>query len=256
METSDGRPKGSARILDVLDAFVDLAGPVALRDLAEHLELPKSSVHRLLAILKDAGYVAQDPLTERYELGTQAFRLGATALRSHSLAQVAHPFLRALVEKTGESVHLATRDQDRTLIVDRLESDLQIIRAVSPVGARTPLHATGAGKALLAWLSEDERGALIARLPLERRTPRTITEPAALERELAATRARGYAIDDEESLLGVRCVAVPIRDVRGRPVASISITAPKQRVPRERLTELASLAKETAEEISLRYGGR
>jgi DNA-binding IclR family transcriptional regulator len=247
--------KGSARLLDVLDAFIELnRETVALRDIAEHLQLPKSTVHRLLAILRNARYVDQEEQTDRYRLGNRAFRLGAVAIQNNSLARVAHPFLQALVEKTGESVHLASLDGDRALVLDRVESNLQIIRAVSLVGSRSPLHSTGVGKAILAWLPDAEREQLLARLDLRRITPNTITDRDVLEQELAKARGVGYVVDDGESLTDVRCIAVPIRNVRQRLVGSLSITAPMHRLPRERIPEFASLARAIAEEISVRYG--
>jgi IclR family acetate operon transcriptional repressor len=247
--------KGSARILDLLDALCDTDGPVALGQIARAVRLPKSTVHRLLGILQAGGYVEREPDTDRYGLGIRAFRLGAVALRNNSLLQVAHPYLKKLANQTGESVHLATRDDTRVLILDRVESDLQMIRAVSPVGARTPLHATGVGKALLATLPDFDLQDLFERLELRPLTARTITDPTVLLHELAEIRARGYAIDNGESLDEVRCVAVAIRDIRRRPVAVLSITAPAHRLPPERIPELAALACATAEGISLRYGG-
>jgi IclR family acetate operon transcriptional repressor len=251
--TEVGDRKGAARLLDVLDAFVELNGPVTLSDLAERLQLPKSTVHRLLAILKEAHYVEQTQDRDRYRLGVSAFRLGAVALRSHSLVQIAHPFLKALTDQTGETVHLATIDADKVLILDRVESDLQMIQAVSRVGARTPLHATGVGKALLAWLPEPELDAILGRLKLTPLTANTITDRAALKHELAEVRAMGYAVDRGESLEEVRCVATVIRDIRQRPVAALSITAPTNRLPPSRLPELAKLARAAAEHISLRF---
>lgn len=243
--------KGALRVLDVLDALSELSRPAALSELAQRLQLPKSTTHRLLTILREAQYVRQDLETERYELGVKALRLGVVALRSHSLLQVAYPRIERLAKQTGETVQIAVIDDDRDLILHRVESDIHAVRAALPAGVRAPIYATAAGKVLLAGLPEAELDALLERIELVRLTPNTITDRAALRREIEGIRAQGYSNDRSENNLEVCCVAVPIRDLRQRVIASLSITAPAARLPLIRAPELASLARATADEISL-----
>lgn len=252
IRTKPAEHKGSLRILDILDILSELSRPVALSELAQQAGLPKSTVHRLLTILKDAGYVQQDAETERYQLGIRAMRLGVAALRSHSLLQIAHPYMERLAEQTEETVQLAVRDGNRVLALHRVESDRHMIRAALPSGVRTPLHATAAGKILLAGLPDGEREALIEQLELRRLTPMTITARSALRREIDDVREKGYSVDNGENNPDVRCVGVPIRDLSGAVVASLSITAPASRLSLENAPQLAALAQATAHEISAR----
>ncbi len=243
--------KGALRILDVLDLLSELGRPAALSELAQRLQLPKSTTHRLLTILREAQYVKQVPETERYELGVKALRLGVVALRSHSLLQVAFPYMERLTKQTGETVQISVLDDDRNLILHRVESDVHAIRAALPAGVRAPIYATAAGKVLLAGLPDPDLDALLERIELRPLTPNTITDRAALRRELAEVRARGYSNDRGENNVDVCCVAVPIRDLRQRVIASLSVTVPASRLPLTRAPELAALARATADEISL-----
>lgn len=245
-------PTGSSRILDVLEALSSAQRPVALSELAQRLRLPKSTVHRLLATLKQAQYVQQNPETERYEVGIKALRLGVLALQNSSLVQVAHPLMERLARQVGETAQLGVLDDAKILPLHRVESDVHAIRAAIPRTAYTPLHATAAGKVLLAGLSGAELDALLDRLDLQGFTPHTITDRAALRREVDEVRARGYSTDREEHNLGVCCVAVPIRNVHQRVIASLSVTAPAGRLPAERSPELATLLRAAAEEIAAR----
>lgn len=242
--------KGSLRVLDILDILSELSRPIALGELAQQAGLPKSTVHRLLAILKDAGYVQQDAETDRYQLGIRAMRLGVSALRSHSLLHIAHPHMERLAELTGETVQLAVRDDNRVLALHRVESDRHVIRAAMPNRVRTPLHATAAGKILLAGLPDTELEVLLQRLELQRFTPTTMTDWAALRSEIEAVRGKGYSVDNGENNPDVRCVGVPIRDLNGRVIASLSITMPAARLALANAPQIAALAQATAQEIS------
>ena len=246
--------KGALRVLAVLDTLSELGRPVALSELAQQLAIPKSTLHRVLLILKTAQYVRQDRATDRYELGPHALRLGVLALRGSTLLQAAPARMDQLMRRTEETVQLSILDTERVLVLHRVESDVHGLRAATPKGARTPLYATAAGKALLAGLTAADLESLLQRLPLQPLTPRTITDRATLEGEITLVRERGYSTDRGENIPDVHCVAVPIRDLGGRVVAALSITAPAARLPLEQAAAFAGLARATAAEIELDLG--
>jgi len=214
------------RAFALLEHLADGVGPdgVALSDLAARSGLPLPTIHRLVRTLVASGHVRQLP-SRRYALGPRLIRLGEAA--SRMLGEWARPQLTALVAATGESANLAMLDGDAVVYVAQVPSQ-HTMRMFTEVGRRVPAHCTGVGKALLATLPTSEVRALIARTGLPAATPHTITDPAMLLRELDRIRARGYAVDDAEQELGVRCVAVA---VPGAPSATaLSVSGPAARV--------------------------
>lgn len=222
--------RGGVQSLDrafaLLEHLADGGGSdgVALSELAARSGLPLPTIHRLVRTLVASGYVRQLP-SRRYALGPRLIRLGDAA--SRMLGEWARPQLAALVDATGESANLAMLDGDAVVYVAQVPSR-HAMRMFTEVGRRVPAHCTGVGKALLATLPAAEVRALVARTGLPAATPHTITDPAALTRELETVRAHGYAVDDAEQELGVRCVAVA---VPGAPSATaISVSGPAARV--------------------------
>jgi len=243
-----------ANSLRLLKAFSDDDYEIGISALAQRLGLAKSTVHRLASTLIDADILEQNPETGRYRLGLALLELGLLVRRKMDVTNEARPYLRALRETTGETVHLAILDRTSVLYVNKLESK-QAIRMSSEVGSRAPVHCTGDGKALLAFQPDEVIEELIGR-GLDQRTPNTITDPAALRRDLAAVRERGYAVDDEESELGLRSVAAPIRSHSNAVVASLSIAGPAHRISRKTLQSHARELVSAAEAISQRLGYR
>lgn len=243
-----------ANSLRLLKAFSDDDYEIGISALAQRLGLAKSTVHRLASTLIDADMLEQNPETGRYRLGLALLELGLLVRRKMDVTNEARPYLRTLREQTGETVHLAILDHTSVLYVNKLESK-QAIRMSSEVGSRAPVHCTGDGKALLAFQPDEVVAELIGH-GLAPRTPNTITNPAALRRDLAAIRARGYAIDDEESELGLRSVAAPIRSHANAVIASLSIAGPAHRISRKMLLAHAREVVSAAEAISQRLGHR
>ena len=241
-----------ANSLRLIKAFSEDEYEIGISDLAKRLGLAKSTVHRLASTLLEQGVLEQNSGDGKYHLGLALFELGAMVRRKMDFTMEARPFLRALMEKTGETVHLAILDHDSILYIITHESK-QALRMGSKVGTRAPVHSTAVGKALLAFLSEDELERIIA-LGLPASTPRTIVEPKALRRELATVRARNYAVDDEESEIGLRAIAAPIRIYSGNVVAAISIAGPVQRMARKALLGWVRELVDAAEAVSQRLG--
>jgi IclR family acetate operon transcriptional repressor len=240
------------RALDLIEALVAAEGEVAITALATRTGLHVSTVHRLLATLLRRGYVRQNPETSRYYAGAKLATLSEGRSRFGELRLRARPLLRSLTEATRETANLVVLDDLQAVYIETMPSP-QVVRLFTAVGNRTPLHATGAGKALLANLPATRRDALLERLDLRGYTARTIVDRATLRRTLDEVREKGYAVDDEEYDEGVRCVAVAVlvrENPTGGPVAALSISAPASRLTRQRCAELAPVLRRTAGELA------
>ena len=232
------------RALDLLEALATAEGEIAITALATRTSLHVSTVHRLLATLLKRGYVRQNPDTSRYYAGARLATLTEGRSRFGELRLRARPLLRQLTEATRETANLVVLDDQHAVYIETVPSP-QVVRLFTAVGNRTPVHATGAGKALLAALPPARRDAIIERMDLRGYTGHTIVDRAALRRALDEVRERGYAIDDEEYDEGVRCVAVPVA-----AIAALSISAPASRLSRQRCAELAPLLRRSAAELA------
>ena len=241
-----------ANSLRLIKAFSEDEYEIGISDLAKRLGLAKSTVHRLASTLLEEGMLEQNPGDGKYHLGLALFELGTMVRRKMDFTVEARPFLRTLMEKTGETVHLAILDHDSILYIITHESK-QALRMGSKVGTRAPVHSTAVGKVLLASQPDDEIERIVAR-GLPQSTPKTITEAKALRRELAAVRGQSYAVDDEESEIGLRAIAAPIRNYSGDVVAAISIAGPVHRMAKKTLLSWVRELVEAADAISQRLG--
>jgi len=243
-----------ANAMRLVRAFSDDEYEIGISNLARRLALPKSTVHRLASTLVDAEFLERNAETGAYRLGLALFDLGMLVRRKMSVVTEARPYLRALMERTGESVHLTVLDHASVLYVNNIASP-QAIRMQSNLGARVPAHCCSEGKALLAFEAADTIESVIA-AGLAARTPKSIVKPQRLRDELALVRGRGYALDDEELEIGLRAAAAPIRDHRGDVIAAVSIAGPVQRVSKKALQRFAAEAVSTSRSISQRLGYR
>lgn len=252
--TGKGRTRLSSvtNALRLVKAFSDEESEIGISGLAKRLGLAKSTVHRLASSLLEEDILEQSAEDGKYRLGLALFELGAMVRRRMDFTAAARPFLRMLMEKTGETAHLAILDHGSVLYMITHESQ-QAIRVSSNVGTRAPAHSTAVGKALLAFQPEEWVERVVA-LGLPSSTPNTITDARALRRELAAVRARGYALDDEESEIGLRSMAAPIRADSGGVVAAISIAGPAHRVARKTLLHWSRDLVNAAHATSQRLG--
>jgi DNA-binding IclR family transcriptional regulator len=234
----------------LLKVFSDERPEWGLSDLARAARLNKTTAYRLLTALEAEGIVARSSASDAWRLGNEAIVLGALALRSNDLMSTARPELQALVRDTGETASLEVLVGDDVVILDGVEGP-SLVGASSEIGTRWPAHATSTGKMLLA-------SARRARLPrrLHKLTPRTITDPARLERELERIRQRGYATAIEELETGYAAVGAAVRDPDGRSVAAISIGGPTSRLTSRRIPGIARRVVRAADRITERLGGR
>lgn len=242
-----GTVQAVRRALLLLELLAD-AGQLPISELASRSGLSLSTVHRLLATLAERGYVRQDS-QRRYLLGTALLPLGEAATRV--LGRRALPFLRQLAELTGETANLAVLEDDHVVYLAQAPGRHRM-RMFTQVGRRVLPHSTAVGKVLLAWHDDAQLRTMIDRLGLPERTPRTITSRAAFSAELGAVRTRGWAVDNEEEELGVRCLAVPVGPGCSA-VAALSVSAPASRLDHkgpEVLTALCSVADAFASSLS------
>lgn len=216
-------PSSIDKALDLLEVLARAEEPLSLAALSAEVGMPKSSVHRMLRILCRRGYVRQDDATHLYALGFRIFALHNLPAQHRRLVSTARPHLRRLATKLRQTVNLAVLDPVELGYWVHSETPTSFGTKVT-TGEQTPLHCAGLGKMLLAGLDERRRQSVLDRLVLVKKTPRTITDRRELEAELERTAERGYAVDNEENTLGIRCVAAPVRSAEGLVVAAISIT--------------------------------
>jgi DNA-binding IclR family transcriptional regulator len=239
----------SFRILNTLAGADTELSPV---ELANRLHLHKSTVHRLLSVLEWQRLIQRTP-QGTYGLGLRLIEMGSRATRQHDLAEDALPFLQRLVETTGETAHIGVLNGTEMVSIANVRGRWAL-STPSTVGRRTHVHCTSVGKAFLAFLSADASHELIGRLKLTRQTRQTIVTGTALRTELARIRRRGYAIDDEEVEVGLRCIGAPVRNYKGDVIAAIGIAGPVFRIQKSRVPELARAVIRAAAELSAHLG--
>lgn len=205
--------------LDVLETLAIAKSGQTLSDLARSAGLPKTSVHRLLYTLESEGYVWRNARTGRFNLGLRMFHLATLGLHRTSIAERVRPILYSLVSSTGLTVTLALPDHGQAVVIETIDGNS---RLGGMIGRRKSLHCTGIGKALLAYMPEEEVGTVIRR-GLQRFNENTIVSPKKLLQELSRIREAGYSIGDEEETIGLRCIGVPICDMAGQRIAAMSI---------------------------------
>lgn len=262
-EKNFAQEKNPIQVADRLFAALETlaeTGPITLADLQSRLQLNKSTVHRLLASLSHMGYVKQDPATGRYSLTFKMMSLANKILDRMDILETVRPYLKQISEETGETVHFVQMEDTWAVYMAKEYSYRNSVRMVSRVGNRIPLYCSGVGKALLASLSDEAVAEIWNRSQVQALTPHTITTFDGLMEVLADVRQRGYAIDDEENELGVRCVAIalPAPETRGlleSPGAdtryALSISAPVSRMSDERIAQLGQRLLTMKEEFRL-----
>ncbi|MCO7739162.1 IclR family transcriptional regulator domain-containing protein [Brucella intermedia] len=233
---------------DIIEIIGSAPGFVGQAVLAERTGIPRATLYRILAALISRGLVRADPLTQNYTLGFNFLEFAQNAWSSSDLASIASVELRRLRDLTGETSYLAVQEGNHVLALGRFES-AHDRRSNAKLGALKPMHCTSQGKAILSHLSEAQLAHVLSG-ELSSFTDKTITDPAQLRAHLSIVRARGYAVDDEEIVLGTRCVGAAILDPDGKPLAAISVAGPTFRMNLERAEQLGKELAEAAKRIS------
>ncbi|MBI4966160.1 MAG: IclR family transcriptional regulator [Desulfomonile tiedjei] len=239
--------------LRLLDA-VAKAKSIGLRELAAGLGFPPSTVHRLSGILTACHFLTQDPESKKYRLSLKFLELGAAVREDLDVISAARPHMSALVEATSETVNLAFFDSAEVIYVDQVANSNSLLRMFTRVGTRAPLHCTGVGKARLAALPDELVAEYWRSAKKERFTVNTIADEPSLGKELQVIRRLGYAVDNEEMEIGVRCVACLIRQNRTGIVAALSISGPSSRLTADKVPFIGELVRQTAGRITADLG--
>jgi IclR family acetate operon transcriptional repressor len=243
------------RGLSILECLAKAEGGLTLTDIAQRVQLPPSTVHRLLATLERMGYVYPAGELGRWYVGLQAFAVGSSFLSSRDFIAQSHPFMRRLMDQSGETVNLAILDGTEAVFVDQVQCR-EMMRTIVKLGSRAPLHASGVGKAMFASLPDDQIDAILKVRGLPRITGNTITTPETMWSSIRVIRQRGWSFDDEEHAIGTRCVGAPIYDEHIETLGAISLAGPSSRLPDERIKQMGPLVAHAAEELTLRLGGK
>lgn len=257
---SAGADKGAGAV-QALQRGIVLLGVLARDDKATLTELalatgmPPSTAHRLLMTLQAHGYTDFDEATNMWMVGVEAFRTGNSFLRRTKVAEAAREIMRDLVAQTGETANLAVADEGEVVFLSQVECP-NPIRASFPAGARTPMHASGIGKAMMATLERAEVERLLQKTGLSEFTQNTLTSPGALFDDLATIKQRGWALDDEERHPGMRCVAAPVFNHYAEAVAGLSISGPVTRFTNDAVGEFGPVVRRAAARVTEAIGGK
>ncbi|MES2391628.1 MAG: IclR family transcriptional regulator [Acidobacteriota bacterium] len=233
--------------LKIIELLAESKHGLSLADLTQMCGLSKSTVHYLLVTLERCGYVRKDSRGGRYMAGIKLLAVANAALHNLALRQRTAPYLFSLRLKTGLGVHLAIYEHQEAMVIAKLDSSER--RLASWVGKRMDLHCTGIGKAIMAYLSEEEREDVIKRYGLARKNDNTLCNRRRLQADLDQVVRLQYALDNEEDELGMRCIGVPIIGPDTRPVAAVSISGSVSQLTPERIPALAAEVKTTAHSI-------
>lgn len=251
-KTDQNTIKSLDRAIVVLQRLGEVGG-ATLSALAGDLGQSPATVYRVLTTFQGRGLVAYDDNTQVWSIGAGTFLIGTGFLRRTSLVESARPVLRALMAATGETANLGIERDGEVLFVSQVETHAHI-RAFFPPGSMSQMHASGIGKALLAFMPDDRREAVLAGLTLTRHTDQTLSDHPALARDLDASRARGYAVDADEKTDGMRCIAAPVYDAFGEAVAGISVSGPTSRISDQDIPRLGTEVTAAARNLSIAMG--
>jgi IclR family acetate operon transcriptional repressor len=270
METTEKRQRGRPRSfhgpaenssVQSLDRALRILAIIAegdgmsLSEVASASGLAASTAYRMLTTMEAHGMVEFDRTDQLWSIGVETYRMGSAFLRRRKLVDRARIVMQDLMEKTGETANLGVAEDDCVVFVSQVETH-QAIRAFFRPGTRSPFHASGIGKAILAHLPGERVAAIVRKEGLEAYTPKTLADAPALARDLSQIRARGFSVDDEERHPGMRCIAAPVFNEFGEPVAGVSISGPTVRVSLERIADIGPLVREAAAEVTRMIGGQ
>ncbi len=241
------------RALAMLEAVAQAAEGLSNAEISRKLNIPKSSASYILRTLETQGYLRRDAESGKYRVGLKILSLSRGALGGRDVRGIALPIMRHLTKQTGLTCHLAVLDGPDAVYIEKVEPE-GFIRMDTWVGRRMRVHATSVGKAIVAHIPQPQLEQILHQSGMERRTPKTITTPSRLLKELEKVRAQGYAVDDEENNLGARCVAAPIYDDRSSIEASLGLSGTTQQVSPQTMPRILEALKDAARHISMGMG--
>jgi DNA-binding IclR family transcriptional regulator len=254
LENPQGQIQSLDRAFTLIEIIAKANEPLSLKTITELSDLPKPTVYRILSSLEAWGYVEQDNQNGCYKLGTKFLLLGTKVQESIEIKQIARPYLKELNNETNETIFLGVLDKGRGLYIDKLDST-HSVRLVSRIGSRNYLHSTSLGKSLMSGLSNEAILKIMDEQGMPALTDNTITDKEVLLHQIELVREKGFALDNVENEEGVRCIAAPLKDHKGRVIAAVSISGPVQRITDEALeTKLKPALLKTVAKISQALG--
>lgn len=246
------KEKNPIQVSDRIFRTIELlarSGPSGLLDISNELELNKSTVHRILNSLICMDYVKQDPDTSKYSLTFKFCRISNQILSQNNLIDIARPYIQDLAEQTGETVHLVQMEGINAVYIDKVEAPHNSVRMVSMVGKTIPLYCSGVGKAILADMEDDQIIQIWEQSELQSYTTNTVTDYESFYNVISTIRKNGYAMDNEEMEIGVRCIAVSLGSVHHKFPYAISISAPKDRMREKQINQYKKLLLNTKKQL-------
>lgn len=249
---SFGKVQSVEKALLIIKLLANKGRDMKLTEISEELDINKSTLHGLIRTLKYHGFIDQDPKTQKYGLGLYLIELGDITEKSLDIIQITSPIIEEVSNALQETVHIAKLDNFEVVYVDKKESN-QSMRIYTSIGSRNPAYSTGVGKSMLAYLDENTLNTLIPDKMVSF-TPNTITNKKEFIDSLKAIRKDGFALDNEEYSIGLKCVAAPIFNHEGNAVYSISVSGPTVRMNEEKVKISIDLIKAAASEISRKIG--
>lgn len=253
-DTRDSGVQSVDRALQIIETLAEDDEGYRLTDLAIRTGLSPSTVHRLLTTLENRRFVQFDREESKWHIGAQSFVVGSTFMHRRNFAAQALPYLRKLRDRTRETANLAIVDDESIIVVSRIESR-EVMRSLTKVGGRVAMSVSGIGKAVLATYSDADVTAIIRRQGMPRLTEKSIVRPGELFRELQMVRRQGYAVDNEEARLGLRCVAAVIFNDCNEPLAAVSVSGMTDRLNDERVPEIGTIVRQVAAELTSELRG-
>lgn len=244
-----------ARALSLVEILAEENRDLSLTELSKKTGWPKSTVHGLIATLRDYHMVDQSEETGHYRLGIRLFELGNKVKRSWDISEIAKPYLRKLNSELNEMVQLAMENKGEVLYMEKIDSN-RMMRIVSEIGIRLPIHCSGLGKAILAYKEEYEVKKILTEKGMRPMTAKTIVSVPEFLKEMEVIRERGYAMDDQEIMDGLRCVAVPIFNADDEVNYAISVSGFYNNMRGQHLKDVIEQLKRTSKNISYDLGYR
>ena len=240
------------RVVSLLDMLSESDVPLSLAEICTRMGLHKSTAHRSLIVLERTSMIERTP-EGKFRLGIKLYELGNRAIEQIDLRERVQPFFRRLAMEVGETVHLSVLQKAKVVYLDKVEPNRRVCMT-SKTGTSNPVYCTAMGKAMLAFLPEDMREEALSKIKYVRFTTKTLCNREALLKSLERVRKRGFAIDDEEIEVGVRCVGAPIFDSNRHPIAAVSVSGPASRITVQSVPAIAERLIRSCNEISRTLG--
>ena len=242
------------RGLAILEMLATSPEGATLSEVSAALKLSPASAFRITGVLEETGYVKRDEVSRRFTLTRKLLLLSQPQQEGRSLAESCLPAMREVLRLTGETVQLCCLADDQCVMIEQLPSTFPF-KYIVDIGSRPPIYCCAPGKALLAYLSEEEQHQILSTLNLESHTSRTLTTFEDLQADFTKVRAKGFAVDQGEHFEGIHCVAAPLLNRHGQPIAALTIAGPSSRIQTRRFNEFGLIMKQAAKDASLRYLG-